>query len=420
MFTLALPMMMGALGLVVDLGWGYFTQQEARAAAESAALAAAFAANSSSGGAFTCGSQGVVCQAATQCPATIPNPATNDFDIACSYAKDNGFVVTSGGAQNVMVAANTGAPPTVSGLTVPYWVTVTVSQSLPQTFSAVLGHTLSTVSVRATATYTSGTGSCVYVLNPTANQALSVKGAASLQTSCSIFVNSSSSDAVDMVGTSNITTAGGATTNINGNWHGTGNTSISPSPNLGVGTTADPFASLPAPAVGSCTNTGVNVSGSGSSTLDPGVYCGAISLGGSGTVSLNPGVYVLKNGISTSGSVTVSGSGVTLYVLGGGASMAGSGALTLSAQTSGTYQGIVIFQDRSNSSAATFVGSTAMNLTGVLYMPAAAMSYTGTSGADAGNTTIVADTLQMVGTTSLKRGATTQFTPGGTGAALIE
>jgi Flp pilus assembly protein TadG len=419
MFSFALPVMMGALGLVVDLGWAYFTQQSARAAAESAALAAAYWANTASSGGFTCGAQGVVCQAATQCPVNLSGTSTTSFQVACNYAKDNGFSVTSGGNQNVMVASNTGAPPTVSGLTVPYWVTVTVSQSLPQTFSAVLGKTMSTVSVRATATYSIGTGACVYVLDQTASDAIRMNGQTTLQSGCSIFVNSNSSSAVDLKGGAAITTTGGATTSIDGNWTGTG--TISPNPVTGAGIIADPFASMTAPTVGSCTSTGASFSSQGSNTLNPGVYCGAISVSGGASLTLNPGTYILKNGISLSGSGSITGSGVTLYLSGGSINIGGTGTMNLSAPTSGTYQGILFYQDPSDTAAATIVGSSTETFSGVVYLPTASLSYTG--GSNSLNTqslTIVVDTLQISGNTSFTRGATSQFTPGGTGAALIE
>ncbi len=39
MVTLALFSMLGMMGLAVDLGWSYFVQKEAQAAADTAALA---------------------------------------------------------------------------------------------------------------------------------------------------------------------------------------------------------------------------------------------------------------------------------------------------------------------------------------------------------------------------------------------
>jgi uncharacterized membrane protein len=66
LFTLTLPVMLGMLGLVVDLGWAYFRKEACKTAADSAAMAAAVAAYGSAN--LTCGS-GVACQSETACPA---------------------------------------------------------------------------------------------------------------------------------------------------------------------------------------------------------------------------------------------------------------------------------------------------------------------------------------------------------------
>ena len=53
-------------GLVFDTGWAYFTTESARTAAEAAAIGAVQYAKDSAtahGGAYTCGSNGVVCTA---------------------------------------------------------------------------------------------------------------------------------------------------------------------------------------------------------------------------------------------------------------------------------------------------------------------------------------------------------------------
>src|SRR5260370_679028 len=45
LFSMSTVVMFGMLGLVVDLGWGYFRKQSAQAAAQSAAIAAVSAAD---------------------------------------------------------------------------------------------------------------------------------------------------------------------------------------------------------------------------------------------------------------------------------------------------------------------------------------------------------------------------------------
>ena len=169
MYVVSLMASLGTLGLVVDVGYSYYRRHVAQAAAESAAVAAAAAATASSPCSITCGSNGVVCQSTPDsCPTSIPNPPTTNLHNACLYAQTNGFAVTVNGRQNVTVASGTGTPPTLTGITVPYWATVRVAERIPQTFSAVLGNTWGTVSARATAAAIGGNsgGGCIYILDP--------------------------------------------------------------------------------------------------------------------------------------------------------------------------------------------------------------------------------------------------------------
>src|SRR5579863_2712419 len=71
--VLNLTLIFGTLGLAVDLGWAYYSKQQAQAAADSAALAAVSFASSS--GTPACGTGGVTCNStATACsnPPTSP------------------------------------------------------------------------------------------------------------------------------------------------------------------------------------------------------------------------------------------------------------------------------------------------------------------------------------------------------------
>ena len=123
------------------------------------------------------------------------------------------------------------------------------------------------------------------------------------------------------------------------------NSSGSPSPAaiFGAPTLADPLAYITPPSIGSC----ASVSGT---TLNPGTYCGGIQLSGSGSYTLNPGVYISQGPLIINGP-NLTGTGVTIYVTAGsGSSMASSIQninATLSAPTSGSLQGILVYFDRS-------------------------------------------------------------------------
>jgi hypothetical protein len=118
---------------------------------------------------------------------------------------------------------------------------------------------------------------------------------------------------------------------------------------------------------------------------------------------MNPGIYIMNGGgFSSGGSANITGSHIMIYNTAtasqtiGAVSITGSGTLTLSAPNTGTYEGILIFQDRSQSVGGTVTGSNTSVVTGTLYFPDANLTYTGTTTAQ--YTAIVADTVTMVGT----------------------
>ncbi len=163
MVTFALVSMMGMVGLTVDLGWMHFVKKRAQAAADAAALAAASRAYEVVGQNLpvSCGdneacdedSCTVSCMPTiSDCPASVESPSSG-FEEACYYAEKNDFTMGGkSGRQAVRVQADSGSsPPTVPGRTASYWVTVRVSESVPQLFSAVLGNFFGTSASRATA-----------------------------------------------------------------------------------------------------------------------------------------------------------------------------------------------------------------------------------------------------------------------------
>src|SRR5579885_1451852 len=162
--TLALFAMAGLMGLAVDLGWSFFVEKQAQAAADATALGAvqeAVVRIRGGGGTiagFTCASSGtgasqVDCEPVTDCASVT---ATSNLNNGCQYAKKNGFDWTVNGArQKVTVQSSditTLPPPTAPGvINISYWVTARAVQQIPQLFSAVFGNSLATVSAISTA-----------------------------------------------------------------------------------------------------------------------------------------------------------------------------------------------------------------------------------------------------------------------------
>jgi Flp pilus assembly protein TadG len=406
MYTFAATTMFGAVGLVVDIGWAYYRKQVLQTAVDAAAMAAALAAyDAASESAPTCSTNGVTCTSELVCPASIATPI-NNLQKGCMYAVSNGVV--PGPKITVTMQSGSGSAPGAPGAAMNYWVTAVATERITQLFSAVLGKPTMNVAARAsTGVRQAISGGCFFILNPTADSALSLNGTTNMTTNCGGFVNSNSPQAVVAVGGGTLRVNGGQRLRIVGNWDGSGN--LIPTPTTGASPAADPLVDMEPPEVGPCTNSGVNLGSHQHRTIDPGVICNGIYLSAQSRLTLNPGLYVVKGGIDLGGQTTMTGDGVTIYVNDGTVNMAGGAAVNLRAPSSGTWQGVLMFQSRNNSNAATLVGGTTMQMNGVLYFPRANLTYTGGSGADAVATTLVADTLRLVGNTYINAAATSQY-----------
>ena len=412
MITLGITFLFALLGLVVDIGFGYFTKQLAQGAVDSAVMAGIATANAAGG---TCGTT-VLCQTGTVCAANPTNPPVTNFDSACLYAKVNGFPST--GNQTVTVSGGTGNPSSAPGVSSKYWMTVTATETIPVGFARVLGAGNETVSAQATATVSGsgGNGGCIYVLDASANQAMSISGnKTSITTNCGIYVNSNSSDALDVSGGATIK---GSSVSVVGSYKANGGSTISPAPSTGGPAATDPLASLPAPSVGSCDHTNFSLSG-GPGSLSPGVYCGGITISGGASASFGAGTYIINGGgFTVSGNSNVSGTGVFFYnTATAGYSyqpvvLSGGNSTSLSAPTSGTYKGVLFFDDRTISSSGqnSITGGTGANLSGTIYMPSQQLVFSGVSTSCALTVAIIAGTFTVSGSSYLAGDTTGNLT----------
>jgi hypothetical protein len=186
----------------------------------------------------------------------------------------------------------------------------------------------------------------------------------------------------------------------------------------------DPLVSLPVPSV-SGTPISVTVSGS-TRTINPGLYS-QITVSNGGTLTMNPGTYVIAGGgFSVTGSGSVSGGGVMIYNAGSGynpatgadggtfgsINLSGSGAVSLTPPSTGTYAGILFFQARDNTRTLGLTGNgIVMPPGGVVYAPAAALSMS-SNGKLQG--TLVVNTLNLSGNSvfnQLSGDGNTVYTP---------
>ncbi len=400
MMTLSLTVILGMLGLAVDLGWAYYRQQTAQTAADAAAAAAVRAAVTSSTGAPSC--QGAVwCGAATNCPSTAPGSPSSSFDNACILASSNGF--TTSGNDTVSVQAGTSNPvPGVPGPTPAYWATVRVKEALPALFGAAFARGGLTPGAIATAGAISapGSGSCLYVLDPNAADAFMAGNGASVQIGCGVYVDSKNSTAAMYV-------TGGAlvqapTIDVVGAFKKDNGGSTSVTPTTGAASVTDPFANLPSPTPAqTCQSGNFTAWQPNPYTPGPGTYCG-FSVGNGMSLQMSPGIYIVNGGqFSIQGGSTVTASGGVLIYLTGGATVniANGANVTLSAEASGAYQGVLFYQDHTMTSpgASTFAGGATMNLTGSLYFPHATLNVNNGSGTTGTSMAIVSDMVNFQG-----------------------
>jgi hypothetical protein len=173
---------------------------------------------------------------------------------------------------------------------------------------------------------------------------------------------------------------------IVGGYSETGSGTISPTPVTGLAPVADPLAWLTPPTYSTCLSD-PQFTGSTSHTIGPSVAGGtvcynALTNTGSGSLTLNPGIYVINGSFSNTGSGTISGSGVTIYLgpPNGALTLTGSGAMNVTAPTSGPYDGILFYEDPSDTNSMKITGSGSSDLEGIFYAPSATLTLTGSAG----------------------------------------
>ena len=146
-------------------------------------------------------------------------------------------------------------------------------------------------------------------------------------------------------------------------------------------------------------------------TFHPGTYYGGLKITGAGVVNFLPGTYVFAGGgFDYASTTTVTGVGVTFFNTGdpyasnngaqacGQMSIVGSGSLTLSGPTSGTYKNILFWQDDSCTVAFKYAG-TGHTIAGVIYLPTAQLNVSG--GGSLGAIQVIVDSFDYTGSNTI-------------------
>jgi hypothetical protein len=377
LICLALVTIMGLVGLVADVGSLQAQKQRLQIAADSAALAA--------GQELSYGD----------------SVAAGKADAA-----SNGY---TNGQNGIVVAINN---PPLSGPNAGKsgYIEAIVSRPEPTFFLRALGMT--TITLQGRAVSSTGNGpNCIYILDPSASQAMYLNGNINIQSACGMLVDSSSSSGLYVNGNISVTAS---TIGVVGGYSSNGNITWSPTPKKGIVAAADPLAYVQAPSYGACSYNSFSLNGNyGSSgspyVMSPGVYCGGMSFNGNFYLKFNTGTYVIAGGgINVNGNATMTGTGVTFYNTTGsggykGIILNGNVVLNLSAPTSGTLSGILFFQDRTiaaGSASSTINGNSGSTIDGALYFPTTTLTYNGNS-SSSGYSIVVADKWIVNGNSTL-------------------
>ncbi|HMK96102.1 MAG TPA: hypothetical protein VK425_01075, partial [Acidimicrobiales bacterium] len=202
---------------------------------------------------------------------------------------------------------------------------------------------------------------------------LSLSGQATVSVTGSLAVGSSSNGGINLSGQATLKTTGALLSPAAKPVTSSGQATYSVASQQTL-SEPDPNAGLAAPST-----SGMTVYSS-SSLQGPGVYTKAVTVSGQSSMTLASGTYVFDNGLTLSGQVTLKSAtgGVLLYFAGGGLTISGQAAATLSPLASGVYAGIVLFQAYSDSVAVSLSGQgQTTSFAGELYTPAAMVGLSG-------------------------------------------
>jgi Flp pilus assembly protein TadG len=386
MVGLLMPIVIGGWALGAEVGYWYFNQSKLQNSADVAAYA------------------GAVELRAGQNQQTIEDAA---FAAAAKTGYDESI-----GTLTVNSPPTTGA--FAGDLNV---VEVIVQENVVRLFSALFTDGDVPMSGRAVAQLMEGQTACILALDTSASGAVTFTGSSNVTLDgCNVHANSLATDAIAVTGGGHVETPCASAT---------GN--ISATSGLVMGECAypiehaytinDPYADVPDPMITNiCEPVNVFAGPPGSTyIISPGEYCGGLTI--KRTVTMNPGVYVVSGGdLTIQSTAAVSGTGVMFFLtFGAKVNIAGTANVQLSAPTSGTYAGILIFVDRDNFSGPHIInGDSTSFFEGAIYAQSGHVEFAGGGTVGGSCTQIVAATIEFTGAASIGTDCT------GTGVSDIE
>jgi Flp pilus assembly protein TadG len=269
-------------------------------------------------------------------------------------------------------------------------VKLKASRSVP--FMQFFTGTSMDIEVEATAAMVFQGESCVISLENTAVTGITFSGSTQVNLGCGVSTNSTATNAVVAGGSSQVVASpiaavGGV-----------------PASSSYIGSTLllsnsfkqdDPFSALPDPTVPTNCLAELGVQPNQTRTVGPSTPGGTVCYRGmdiKGTLNLEPGVYVIDGGtVSFGATAVVNGVGVTFVLTSSNATsnpasiatlnMHGGAVLNIKAPSTGTYTGVLLYQDRRTPlNNVTINGNTASVYQGAFYLPTQQVTFNGNTG----------------------------------------
>jgi Flp pilus assembly protein TadG len=394
MIALMMPALLGAGAMAIDVGVWYRESERLQLAADAGAEGAA--------------------------RLLAADTAGNSAYQAAALIEVNGVT----GGTNIGTLQT---PVTVSVTSTWSQVTVTLTSTADSYLARSMGFTGPAISASATAGYPAPAATpCVLALSKTAVPAIQVDNQGSIVgTGCPIFSDATStSESIYLnSGTLEASSIGAvglvAKSNSGSNVMESGSPLAATSGSSYQTSQSDPLASLSVPSAGSSCNSTTNYTAYGTYALSPTTWCGNVTIGGNGsTDTFAAGTYYVVNGSLTFNNANVtSAPGVTFVLTGSSPGSFNwtnySNTTTMTAATSGTLSGILVYQGcpsgGGTSPANTFNGGGTLQVSGAIYTPCGALDLnnnaklTATSGGTFG---VVSQTIYATGSASLTTNAT--------------
>ena len=406
----------GFMALTVDAGMGYNEQRGDQDAADAGALGAAQAI--AAGATLTSAYDRAADLAAFDCTGSS-GVCSLILQISTSSTT---YTLTASGCPT-----SSSQCPAASGITkVQAEITNTATKDLSTMGAHQYTVAATSIASIASPTGTRGSGSStpicgLCVLNTTAAGALTVSGSGSIAVNPgSIVVDSSSSTALTASNSGSITASsaidvvGGTSISV---------ATVSPTPVTGFKAVTNPLAALAAPWVSTTAKTLATECPNSPCSMTAGVYTSFTD--SNKAITMAAGTYVIEGGITLSngGSITAT-AGVTIYLTcpSGYTSttltptcssnssnyftIGGSGAFSLTAPSSGVYQGVALMIDPNDSTDIALSNSGAIAINGTVDAPSAVMTITGNAGSAALNSVMIVNEVSATNSGKLSLAST--------------